>query len=604
MKKVKEELRYMLQQSRYVVGIGVGSSSPSRYAIIYTDNPYLTVQRFNIDNATAVASKILRDAPERVEDMPVVIKNVGRITFLPLTREATRDPYSHSHSHSHVAVAPTTSTAAPTTAITLDPRNPLSLLASLGRGLLAARQFSVTQSRVRPLLAGVSISPVGSSSSSSTRPIPNIAGTLGAFFKDKASGGGRTVLITNNHVIANDYRYPTSSSSSSSSSPLSGAGAAAVAAPTAPPTTSTTAIAVMQPSILDGGNIQTDRIASLYKWIPLWLGSDDASTTLEQQQTITNKVDVAIAILDDDSLAMNPYQLAIPVTTAADGVSYAIYSTEYYDDLLARGDILHKVGRSSGYTSAPITDTSAMLKVYVDENRYALFDDVVVTDAMATAGDSGSMGFTVRKVLKEGGGGELLQLYPAALLFAGSPVITVFCKMQNIIEALQQKGEGGGGGSASASPSTTAAVDLGLKPLSSSSNITISQGGASEGGGVGWGSFTPPLQTVENIIPPLAVLGFLGLSTIAGFMMTMRMSIPPPSPSSSPPPPPPSSSSSSSLSSPQIITLSLTGRGREGGGGRGNKEKEEGGSGGGKRGCRLCDMLRQVKEELEMEEKK
>lgn len=563
MKKVKEELRYMLQQSRYVVGIGVGSSSPSRYAIIYTDNPYLTVQRFNIDDATAVASRILSNAPERVEDMPVVIKNVGRITFLPL-RGATRDSDSDSDSDTAVAATPTPTTTA-AAATTLDPRNPLSfLIASLGGVIGGVRQFSITTSRVRPLLAGISISPVVGSVAQ------NVAGTLGAFFQNKGvgvggeGGGESTVLITNNHVIANDYRFPSSPSLSSSSS-------------SSPTTTTTT---VIQPALLDGGDAQNDRIATLYKSIPIWLGSDSDATTA----TTTNKVDLAIAILDNKdksvTAVMNPYQLAIPVTTAADGVSYTIYSTEYYDDLLARGDILHKVGRSSGYTSAPITDTSAMLKIYVDENRYALFDDVVVTDAMASAGDSGSMGFTVRKVLKEGGGGELLQLYPAALLFAGSPVITVFCKMQNIIEALQQKGEGGGGGggggSTSASPSTTAAVvDLGLKPLSSSSSITISQG---EGGG----SSTPPLlQTVENIIPPLAVLGFLGLSTIAGFMMTMtttpmtmrrmrmRMSIPPPS-----------------------------------GGGRGNKEKEEGGGSRGKRGCRLCDMLRQVKEELEMEEEK
>ncbi|MEM1950411.1 MAG: hypothetical protein QXI43_00045 [Candidatus Nitrosocaldus sp.] len=567
--KVKEELRYMLK-TPYVVGIGIGSSSPSRYAIIYTDNPYLTAQRFSIDNATAIASRILSNAPERVEDMPVVIKNVGRITFLPL-RGATRDSDSDSDTAVAATPTPTTTTAAATT---LDPRNPLSfLIASLGGVIGGVRQFSITTSRVRPLLAGISISPVVGSVAQ------NVAGTLGAFFQNKGvgvggegggeGGGESTVLITNNHVIVNDYRFPSSPSLSSSSS--------------SSPTTT-----VIQPALLDGGDAQNDRIATLYKSIPIWLGSDSDATA----PTTTNKVDLAIAILDNKdksvTAVMNPYQLAIPVTTAADGVSYTIYSTEYYDDLLARGDILHKVGRSSGYTSAPITDTSAMLKIYVDENRYALFDDVVVTDAMASAGDSGSMGFTIRKVLKEGGGELPPQLYPAGLLFAGSPVITVFCKMQNVVEALKQKGEGGGegegGGSTSASPSTTAAVvDLGLKPLSSSSSITISQGGASEGGGVGWGSSTPPLlQTVENIIPPLAVLGFLGLSTIAGFMMTMtttpmtmrrmrmRKSIPPPS----------------------------------GGGGRGNKEKEEGGGSRGKRGCRLCDMLRQVKEELEMEEEK
>ena len=57
------------------------------------------------------------------------------------------------------------------------------------------------------------------------------------------------------------------------------------------------------------------------------------------------------------------------------------------------GETIHKIGRTTEYTSGRVTDDSAYGRVNYGGLSFVEFDDVILTTAMLQGGDSGSAGW-------------------------------------------------------------------------------------------------------------------------------------------------------------------------------------------------------------------
>src|SRR5262249_19741095 len=119
-----------------------------------------------------------------------------------------------------------------------------------------------------------------------------MAGTFGAVVKDKQG----TYILSNNHVLADENRLPIGS-------------------------------AIFQPGLLDGGNIATDKVAELTRFIPF-------------NAAATNSVDCAIARVPQAALVSDEIlHIGAPTGTAAATIDMNV----------------HKFGRTTSYTVGRIT---------------------------------------------------------------------------------------------------------------------------------------------------------------------------------------------------------------------------------------------------------
>jgi hypothetical protein len=204
------------------------------------------------------------------------------------------------------------------------------------------------------------------------------AGTLGCLMRDRTDG--QRVILSNNHVLAN-----------------------------ADSTTTNRAIAgdcIVQPGTFDGGICALDQIATLKRWVELI-----------PQGSGTNTVDCAIAT----PLVAGDVQNTIHEIGC---VSQWRRVTEA--DVVANPadpDNGQKSGRTTDYTTGRITDIDGTFIIpYASGN--AVQTDCIVTDNMASPGDSGSLLVDMnRKAL--------------GLLFGGSVGVSVFYnKIENVLNAL------------------------------------------------------------------------------------------------------------------------------------------------------------------------
>jgi hypothetical protein len=232
--------------------------------------------------------------------------------------------------------------------------------------------------RVRPLIAGVSIGNWAIT-----------AGTLGWFFKD---GRGREMLGSNAHVFADDPLNQTS-----------------------------TETRIVQPGRVDGGVVPGD-IVGTYHWHQPLAGSscvlsnaivgmlNGASALLGrrtrfQLTTIdTARIDFAVAepTVDYEMKLVTAHEWDGFVGLGFAGSSQASFfckakhieasgwkPVDKSIEQLAMGEIIHKVGRTSEYTSGRILDDSAFGRVSYGSLNTVEFDDVILTTPMLEAGDSG-----------------------------------------------------------------------------------------------------------------------------------------------------------------------------------------------------------------------
>jgi len=161
-----------------------------------------------------------------------------------------------------------------------------------------------------------------------------MAGTLGAV----GSLTGRTVILSNNHVLADENRLPIGSS-------------------------------IFQPGLLDGGHATTDVIAHLTKFVALSAAKPNA-------------VDCAIAEVTGPK-AVSPAVLP-PIGRLKSG-----------DPLPAKEGLqVEKVGRTTAYTRGRITDLSADVKIRYETGVLTFFNQLLMegeSGPFSAAGDSGSL---------------------------------------------------------------------------------------------------------------------------------------------------------------------------------------------------------------------
>jgi len=146
---------------------------------------------------------------------------------------------------------------------------------------------------------------------------------------------------------------------------------------------------ILQPGPLDGGG-SSDRIGSLRGYVEL--------------EDENNFVDVAWYSIDDRSSNSFIPSVGVPRET-----------TE-----VERGDEVRKFGRTTGLRSGAVRSSDARIRVSFGDGTKEFVDQVICED-ISTGGDSGSAVVS--------GDGKL-----AGLLFAGSDQITVFNKIQNVLD--------------------------------------------------------------------------------------------------------------------------------------------------------------------------
>jgi len=152
---------------------------------------------------------------------------------------------------------------------------------------------------------------------------------------------------------------------------------------------------ILQPGVADGGSIANDKVG--------------VSIGIEIPQSGGN-VDCGIAVLDNDSLATS----TILEIGAPNGLNLAPTA----------GMRVKKSGRTTGLTSGEVTDPNAVVSVEYGPGDIRILQDVVITTQMGAGGDSGSCHLDEDNNI-------------VALHFAGSPLVSIACKIGNVINALQ-----------------------------------------------------------------------------------------------------------------------------------------------------------------------
>lgn len=203
---------------------------------------------------------------------------------------------------------------------------------------------------------------IGSSISTTRR---KTAGTLGCYCRDNVTG--RLGVLSNNHVIADSNAAPVSTK-------------------------------IVQPGRLDGGNVRSDRIATLQRFVPLRFG------------TAINAVDAAFAELDGHGRGDD--MLSVHATTWPPCVVLSLRTGS--PTIAVPGMTVHKSGRTTGFTCGRVNAVNVNnYKVGYGPLGAARFDGQIAIEAMnppvpfSYPGDSGSI------VVDDQG-------RPIGLLFAGS----------------------------------------------------------------------------------------------------------------------------------------------------------------------------------------
>jgi len=201
------------------------------------------------------------------------------------------------------------------------------------------------------------------------------AGTFGAVVYDRKTK--MPLILSNNHILANISNGCD--------------GRCALGDP------------IYQPGSYDGGTSK-NIIGNLYRFVPIEYETKGKSG----KNVSANSVDAAVA-----------------QPTSPECISPEIMDIGQITGIVnpALNMKVQKSGRTSGVTSGEIRVMHTTLKVDMDDNRYAVFKDQVVTNMVSKPGDSGSL------VMTE-------QSQAVGLLFAGSDRSAIFNPIQNVLKAL------------------------------------------------------------------------------------------------------------------------------------------------------------------------
>lgn len=250
------------------------------------------------------------------------------------------------------------------------------------------------------------------------------AGTLGAMVKDRTTG--ERFILSNNHVLANSNE-------------------ALVGDP------------ILQPAAIDGGRQPGDVVARLERFIPLnYLdGPVNPPEPDEPGGPPPSGCDVADFLVNLSNLlagisgsekrlqAVSRAQVTGEAAQVQDNLADCALArpvdpTMFSDEIRHIGQItgakapslgmrIRKVGRTTDYTESNVTLLNATINVAFNTTqgpRTARFTGQTICEVMSQGGDSGSLVVDAGENLAVG------------LLFAGSPLATIFTPIETVLNAL------------------------------------------------------------------------------------------------------------------------------------------------------------------------
>jgi len=221
------------------------------------------------------------------------------------------------------------------------------------------------------------------------------AGTLGCL----VSRGDQIYILSNNHVLANSNQ----------------------AQPGDP---------ILQPGPHDGGTSE-DQIATLEEFVPINFGTavptcpiaTGMAAILNWMAGLVGSQHRLQAFQENPEVNLVDAAIARPIS--ADLVEKRILELGEPQGI-GEGTLglkIRKSGRTTALTSGEITQVDATVQVGYGTGKTATFTDQLMAGAMSSGGDSGSA------VLDESD-------RVIGLLFAGSDSVTIFNRIQNVVEAL------------------------------------------------------------------------------------------------------------------------------------------------------------------------
>ena len=185
---------------------------------------------------------------------------------------------------------------------------------------------------------------------------------------------------------------------------------------------------VLQPAPLDGGKVESDRIAALDDFVPLDFGEQEAEHPL--LELVAALVNALAAIFGSDVRlrAARFAQAGNVMDAALARVDDAALVTAGWPQIGSAagyaepelGMPVQKFGRTSGYTQGVVRQVDVAVNVDY-HGRTAHFVDQVMTDPMSAGGDSGSAILDMER-------------RAVGLLFAGSEAATLFTPLPRILE--------------------------------------------------------------------------------------------------------------------------------------------------------------------------
>jgi hypothetical protein len=250
----------------------------------------------------------------------------------------------------------------------------------------------VNTQRYRPVRPGCSIGHYAIS-----------AGTLGAIVRDKRTG--ERLFLSNNHVLANVTNGRDGRARQGD--------------------------AILQPGAYDGGKLDKDVVAYLYRYAPISkiMAESDCPVAAAAVSTVNTVF----------KMVKPSYSMKLMKTSNQNNIVDAAVAkpaqVDINDEILEIGEVrgvadpklgdrVKKNGRTTGYTEGTIKAVDVTMKVALGEDSYAVFTEQVLSDIKSAPGDSGSL------ILDSNN-------RAVGLLFAGSDTATLFNKISNVMKELE-----------------------------------------------------------------------------------------------------------------------------------------------------------------------
>ncbi len=195
---------------------------------------------------------------------------------------------------------------------------------------------------------------------------------------------------------------------------------------------------IIQPGDADGGNVEKDTIAALWRFHPIQFSEQPPACNLAKgfagltnllARLIGSRHRVRAVQEQDNDGEVNYIDAAVAKPFNLKNITNEILDigkpTGHIENVGLGMDV-SKSGRTTGLTHGQVTVVNATIQVSYEGNRVAVFEDQIITTGMSAGGDSGSLGI----ILKDN---EILAF---GLLFAGSEQVTIYNRIENVLQEL------------------------------------------------------------------------------------------------------------------------------------------------------------------------